>query len=54
MKRTKVNLHRELNIAYAKLLEICLILGLRSYHKSLLRARSFVSNMINYSDIPSV
>jgi len=53
MDKTKIELHVELNEAYAKLLSICLLLDLKSYYEALERGRSFMSKMVDRSDLPS-
>jgi len=50
----KVELHVDLNDAYAKLLRLCLLLDLDAYYKDLQRGRSFMSNAVDRSDYPSV
>lgn len=53
-RRTKVKLHTELNEAFGVLLGLCLELDCRAYHKTLLSGRSFLSNMVDNSELPSV
>jgi len=52
--KTKTEIHVELNEAYSKLLKICLLLDLRAYYKNLESGRSFMSRMLDKSDISSV
>ncbi len=54
MNETKVKLHEELNAAFAILLNICLILDLPAYYENLERGRSFMSRMVDHSDIKNV
>lgn len=50
--KTKTKLHTESNQAFARLLEICLLLDLKIYYKALKRGRTFVSRAIDNSDLP--
>ncbi len=51
---TKMKLHTNLNKAYVVLLGICLELDLKSYYGDLERGRSFMSNVVDHSDLPVV
>jgi len=52
--KTKIKLHTDLNQAYAVLLKICLELDLKTYYEDMERGRSFMSNMVDHSDLPVV
>ena len=54
MSETKVNLHEELNEAYAKLLRICLLLDLQVCYDDLESRMSYMSWMVDGSDFKSV
>ncbi len=53
-KMTKTKMHDDLNKAFATLLEIGLLLGLRATDKTLKELRSFMSRMIDHSEFPGV
>lgn len=52
MARSKVELHKELNEAYAKLLGIALELDLQFFYKKLIKSRSFMSRQVDQSRLP--
>ena len=54
MDKTKVEIHKKLNEAYATLLDICLLLDLKVYYERLESGRSFMSRMVDNSELPSV